>query len=116
VLLIFSALFPASTFALDAIDHSSSVFKFQQKLADSGNVQAQYKLGYLYEAGEGIEADLDKALHWYERAASTGLRAAEQRRDYLMVRELGYNKQQNKAWLDSVKQDAADHKEPAMQN
>lgn len=114
VLFILSALFPFSSSAMDVIDHSSSVFKFQQKLANSGNAQAQYKLGYLYETGEGIEASLDKALHWYERSASQGFRAAEQRRDYLMIRELGYNKKTNKAWLDSVKQDAAAHKEPAL--
>ena len=114
VLVLLSALFPATTYALETIDHSSSVFKFQQKLATSGNAQAQYELGYLYETGEGVEADFEKALHWYERAASTGMRPAQQRHEYLMIKELGYDHKQHKKWLDSVIKDASEHKESAL--
>jgi TPR repeat protein len=65
--------FPAALNAEELIDHSSSIFKFQQSLAENGNVQAQYKLALMYEKGEGVEASFDKALHWYDRAAKSGL-------------------------------------------
>ena len=46
--------FPAALNAEELINQSSNVFKFQQKLAENGNVQAQYKLALMYETGEGV--------------------------------------------------------------
>ena len=37
-----------------------------------GNVYAQYILGLYYENRIGVEADIQKALEWYERAAEQG--------------------------------------------
>ena len=70
-------VFPVTLNAVELIDQSSNVFKFQQKLADNGNVQAQYKLALMYEVGEGVVSSLDKALYWYDRAAKSGLKKAE---------------------------------------
>lgn len=106
--------FPAALNAEELINQSSNVFKFQQKLAENGNVQAQYKLALMYETGEGVEASIDKALHWYDRAAKSGLKKAEQRSTYLMIKELGFNKKMHTDWLESVKADAYNHQPQAM--
>ena len=106
--------FPAMLNAADLIDQSSNIFKFQQKLADNGNVHAQYKLATMYEAGDGVAASFDKALYWYGRAAKSGLKKAEHRNTYLMVKELGFNKKMHTDWLNSVKTDANNHQPDAM--
>ena len=107
-------VFPVTLNAIELIDQSSNVFKFQQKLADNGNVQAQYKLALMYEVGEGVVSSLDKALYWYDRAAKSGLKKAERRSTYLMVKERGFNKKTHSDWLNSVKTEASDHKPDAM--
>ncbi|MFZ3063902.1 MAG: tetratricopeptide repeat-containing serine protease family protein [Nitrospirota bacterium] len=43
-----------------------------QKEADSGNAEAQYKLGVMYEKGEGVPKDDAKAVEWYQKAAAQG--------------------------------------------
>ena len=107
-------VFPATLNASALIDQFSNVFKFQQKLADSGNVYAQYKLASMYESGEGVATSLDKALYWYDRAARSGLKKAEHRNTYLMVKELGFNKRMHSDWLSSIKTEANNHKSDAM--
>jgi len=107
-------IFPATLNAIELIDQSSNVFKFQQKLADNGNVHAQYKLASMYEVGDGVASSFDKALYWYERAAKSGLKKAEHRSTYLMVKELGFDKKLHSDWLSSVRADANNRKPDAM--
>ena len=42
-------------------------------LAEAGMPEAQLNLGLLYQSGQGVNIDLEKALYWYEQAASAGL-------------------------------------------
>jgi len=107
-------VFPATLNAAGFINQSNNVFKFQQKLADNGNVNAQYKLAYMYETGDGTKASLDKALHWYDRAAKSGLKKADHRNTYLMVKELGYDKKLHTSWLNEVKGEATNREADAM--
>ena len=106
--------FPAALNAKELINYSSNVFKFQQKLAENGNVLAQYKLALMYETGKGVEASSDKALHWYDRAAKSGLKIADQRSTYLMIKEHGFNKTVHTEWLEDVKADANNRQPEAM--
>lgn len=46
-------------------------------LADTENAEAQAHLGYMYYKGEGVEADPDRAVDWYRRAAVLGNRDAQ---------------------------------------
>jgi len=39
-------------------------------LADSGDLEAQFKLGVMYERGLGVHKDVAQAIRWYEKAAS----------------------------------------------
>jgi localization factor PodJL len=50
--------------------------KFLTQAAEKGQAVAQYRLGTLYERGQGIPADAAKAAHWYEMAANQGNRKA----------------------------------------
>ena len=50
--------------------------KFLTQAAEKGQAVAQYRLGTLYERGQGVPADSAKAMHWYEMAANQGNRKA----------------------------------------
>ena len=45
-------------------DVSAGVFRFQIKLAEQGNAEAQYKVGEMYESGKGADKDVVAALEW----------------------------------------------------
>jgi len=109
-----SFLLPAGVYAVDASGQSVNVFKFQQKLANKGNARAQYKLATMYESGTGTEQDLEQAKHWYYKASSAGIKSASDRMTYLSVKQQGYDKTKNSAWLKSVTKDAKESKGDAM--
>lgn len=46
------------------------------RAAETGNADAQFKLGVVYHFGKGAEKNYDKALHWYRKAARQGHGAA----------------------------------------
>jgi len=46
-------------------------------MADAGDPVAQFYLGYMYEVGKGVEADLATAVDWYRRSAEQGLLKAQ---------------------------------------
>lgn len=43
-----------------------------KKAAESGSAEAQYNLGYCYQAGVGVEKDAEKAVAWYAKSAEQG--------------------------------------------
>ena len=47
-------------------------FELYQKAANLGNGNAQYNLALIYESGNGIEKNIDKAIYWYEKSAKQG--------------------------------------------
>lgn len=100
---------PPNLQAEDLIDHSSNVFKFQHKLAENGNVHAQFKLATMYETGDGVQADIEQAKNWYTKASAAGSAQASQRLTYLDIKQQGYTASQHKQWLEAVKNDAASH-------
>jgi len=50
--------------------------KFLTQAAEKGQAVAQYRLGTLYERGQGVTVDGAKAVHWYGLAAAQGNRKA----------------------------------------
>ena len=50
--------------------------KFLSQAAEKGQAVAQYRLGTLYERGQGVAVDGVKAVHWYGLAAAQGNRKA----------------------------------------
>lgn len=51
---------------------SATAMKIWQPLADKGDKEAQYHLGYMYQTGTGVSKDNEKALFWYNAAAKNG--------------------------------------------
>lgn len=107
-------ILPTSLQAEELIDQSSNIFNFQHKLADNGNVNAQFKLASMYEEGEGVAKNIDQAKHWYKIAAKGGSKPAAQRENYLRIKEKGFNAANDKVWLDSVTADAEAHDADAV--
>ncbi|HIJ37816.1 MAG TPA: sel1 repeat family protein [Rhodospirillaceae bacterium] len=54
--------------ALQRGDYSKAM-EIWAPAAEAGQAAAQYSLGYLYQFGLGVSADLGKAKEWYEKAA-----------------------------------------------
>ncbi|MDT8453063.1 MAG: hypothetical protein RQ936_10035 [Gammaproteobacteria bacterium] len=55
---------------------ANGLFDFQMKLATKGNVEAEFKVGEMYEAGFGVEKDIKAAREWINKAAAQGHEAA----------------------------------------
>ncbi|MDQ1363909.1 MAG: uncharacterized protein QG652_1771 [Pseudomonadota bacterium] len=66
-------------------DVSAGVFRFQIKLAEQGNAEAQYKVGEMYETGKGADKNIDQARDWYGKAAKQGHKKAEYKLLYLDI-------------------------------
>jgi localization factor PodJL len=66
--------------ALDGTNGSAvnlpDAVKFLTQAAEKGQAVAQYRLGTLYERGQGVPTDAAKAAHYYELAANQGNRKA----------------------------------------
>ncbi len=62
--------FAAGLAAYDAGDPERA-YTLWLPLAQAGDVDAQNNLGWLYERGEGVARDLQRALHWYRKAAAS---------------------------------------------
>ncbi len=43
-----------------------------EKAAIAGNIDAQLNLGFMYIAGQGTKANMQKAAYWIKKAKDTG--------------------------------------------
>ena len=50
--------------------------KWLERAAEQGQAVAQYRLGAVYERGQGVPANPATATHWYQLAANQGNRKA----------------------------------------
>lgn len=64
---------------------------------DLGNGALQVALGELYERGEAVEQDYQRAMSWYQRAAAGGFADAFTKLGFLHERGLGVAKDEAKA-------------------
>ncbi len=68
-----------------------------QRLAQTGNAQAIYNLGYMTQMGQGTPKDNAKALKYYEDASNKGYAQASYRLAQIYeTGELGVAKDSNK--------------------
>ncbi len=93
---------------------NSGVFKFQQKMSESGNVQSQYKLATMYELGIGTKQNLEQAREWYAKALDNGAVEAKDRLVYLEIRQNGYSNKSHGLWVTKTKKDAASGNQHAL--
>lgn len=66
-----SADFPAAVEAYDQGDYATA-FAETRPVAEQGDPDAQYMLGFLYARGEGVRRDLVRAYLWFSLAARHG--------------------------------------------
>lgn len=59
---------------LDAFEQKNyeQAYTYLLKSAEAGNAEAQYKVGYMYATGDGIEKDYIQSVKWYQKAAEQG--------------------------------------------
>jgi len=95
--LSFILLIPAS--------HADGLFDFQMKLAKKGNIEAQYKVGEMYETGFGVKVDKAEALSWINKAADQGHETAKFKLLYWDIEKNGITKK-NKAEYEALKEKA----------
>ena len=48
-----------------------------QGLAEQGDAEAQFDLGWMYDIGEGVHQDYAKAAQWYMKSANQGFPEAQ---------------------------------------
>ncbi|MDH5424794.1 MAG: hypothetical protein OEY29_07375 [Gammaproteobacteria bacterium] len=100
-----TALLGFSVITTARADINTKIFEFQQKMAEKGNLNAQYKLGLMYEIGRGVARDAAKATLWYEKSSAKGYIASKHRLVYLGIKKRGFADKDRK-WLTSLKKDA----------
>lgn len=47
----------------------AEAYYYWRVLAEEGDAEAQYRIGWLYANGDGLNLDMHEAVHWWERAA-----------------------------------------------
>ena len=55
---------------LDAAEFDKNASDWYRKAAEQENPEGEYRLGHMYVAGEGVEKNTEKAVYWFNRAAS----------------------------------------------
>jgi TPR repeat protein len=87
--------------------------KLWEPLANQGQADAQYGLGYLHELGLGVSRHMETALAWYRLAAEQGHPSAQGRLGRMYLEGQGTTRDQGLAiyWL----QNAADNGDPQAQ-
>ena len=55
----------------------ATAFLNWEPLAKRGDAKAQFELGIMYQNGEGMPQDYNKATYWYQKAAEKGNAGAQ---------------------------------------
>jgi len=92
---------------------SAGIFRFQVKLAEQGNPEAQYIVGEMYEKGSGVTKNKTKALHWFEKSAAQGHKKSGYKLLYLEIQSNGLN-DFTKTQLGALRKEAASGNEDAQ--
>ena len=58
--------------ALEASGRHQQAFEIFLSLAENGHVDSMCRVGSLYENGEGVEANFERAVYWERRASDSG--------------------------------------------
>ena len=77
-------------------------FKSQLTLANKGEMEAQYRVGEMYEKGLGTDQDLSLAIIWYGKAALQGDKRATGRLSALDRSAAAESKENEQSRVDSV--------------
>jgi uncharacterized protein len=75
--LLFILLIAAFLAAQQPLDSNINDLRSLFSEADSGNAEAQYQLGGIYDAGRLLFKDAEKSVYWYQKSAEQGYAPAE---------------------------------------
>jgi hypothetical protein len=81
--------------------------------AEQGDASAQYRLGRIYERGQGVNEDYRRALHWYRKAADANRPEAQYSLGRMYASGLGTKTDYVEA-LSWLRKAAAQNFSPAM--
>ncbi len=98
--------FPAPVEAYDQGDYAAA-FAESKPVAERGDADAQYMLGFLYARGEGVRRDIVRAYVWFALAARQGDEIAADATAYLARRmrpdQVAEAKALVRAWMPTQK-------------
>jgi TPR repeat protein len=58
---------------LDEVPHDyAQALKWFRKAAESGNADAEFNIGSMYQQGMGVPENMPEAIEWYKRANTHG--------------------------------------------
>ncbi|HTW54522.1 MAG TPA: tetratricopeptide repeat protein [Stellaceae bacterium] len=57
----------------------ASALKILRPLAEHGDAKAQFRLGFMYDSGQGVPRDQAEAAKWYRKAGDQGVMLAQDR-------------------------------------
>src|SRR5690606_31754991 len=60
--------------------------------ANTGNPEAMYMLGRMYQYGQGVNKDYKKSIQWYQKAADKGNAMAQLSLGFMYDRGIGVDK------------------------
>jgi len=66
-----------STGATEVDEYYAAIMRQSLPLAEQGDANAQYTVGYIYEKGQGTEQDFSAAIRWYRKAADANYLPAQ---------------------------------------
>ena len=61
----------------------AKALEWYKKAADSGYAEANYKIGVMYQYGEGVKQDEIKALEYFHKGVATGCRMSKGKVDWM---------------------------------
>ena len=69
--------------------------EWYKKAADSGYAEANYKIGIMYQYGEGVKQDEVKALDYFHKGVATGCRMSKGKVDWMHKNGRGIEKDED---------------------
>lgn len=97
--------------ALDAFNDGRHIkaIDIARPLAEKGNADALFLMGFAYESGRGVDASRDKALEYYQKASTAGQKDATYRMALILLssKEKSERAQGKKNLEDAAKKDPA---------
>jgi len=91
-----------------------AMVKWYQRVANQGSAKAQFNLGLMYDAGQGVPQNYAEAVKWYRMAADQGDAAAQSKLGFIYAN--GQGVPQNYAEAVKWYQMAADQGDAAAQS
>ena len=82
--------------------YQASLYDFETR-AVKGDIVAQFCLGFMYKHGNGVAVNYEKAMEWYERAATQGYAPAQNNLGVIYVRNYEFELENRRGNPETIK-------------